>query len=315
VEFSICRPEQVTPTPTSTPTPTPSSGCDLQGRVSFVMLDEVFACTPVKVLVNCGDNNIEYYVNDSLFFNGIPIGTGITISAIINGSPVCVTYDRDDSDISSNSVVNNIVQIYGGCGSCVPPQSPTPTPTPTTTPTQTPAVSLSPTPTQTPTPTRTQTPTPTRTQTPTPTRTQTPTPTPTVTPTNTPTNTQTPTNTPTPTVTPSSPIDCGESCRCLNIDTNLEIVATGNTNPSLNNTVFIAYTNCSGYGVVVSPVFGFALNLCACNATISKVSFWQDNVEYSSTTYPWEPFPSEPFYSFAVSNPRPDDPCTDATCN
>ena len=66
---------------------------------------------------------------------------------------------------------------------------------------------------------------------------------------------------------------------------------------------------------MVSPVFGFALNLCACNATISKVSFWQDNVEYSSTTYPWVPFPSEPSYQLAVDNPRPDDPCTDATCN
>jgi hypothetical protein len=61
------------------------------------------------------------------------------------------TYVRDDETISSNSIVNSIIQIYGGCGSCVPPQSPSPTPTPTTTPTPT----ITPTKTSTPTPTPT----------------------------------------------------------------------------------------------------------------------------------------------------------------
>ena len=284
------------------------------------MLDEVFTCTSVKVLVNCAPPNIEYYVVNDLLFNGIPVQTGITMSAIINGESLCVTYVRDDETISSNSIVNSIIQIYGGCGSCVPPQSSTPTQTPTNTPTPT----QTPTRTNTPTPTRTNTPTPTKTptqtKTPTPTKTQTPTPTNTQTPTQ--TNTQTPTETPTPTVTPSTPINCGESCRCLLIDENLEFAATGNTtNPSLNNVIFLTYTNCSGYQITVSnPSPGFAWNICACNATITNVSVWQDNVEYSNsgpftTPFNWTPFPvTNPTATFTLLNPRPTTPCTDATC-
>jgi len=325
VDFSICRPEQVTLTPTPTATPTPTNLCEVQGQVSFVMLDEVFSCTSVKVLVNCDDINIEYYVTDDLFYNGVPIQTGITISATINGNNVCVTYDRDETDISSNSIVNDIVAIYGSCGSCNPPESPTPTPTPTQTPTPTKTQTPTPTKTQTPTPTKTPTPTPTNTQTPTktptptPTKTQTPTPTKTQTPT--PTNTQTPTNTPTPTVTPSTPINCGESCRCLYIDENLEFTATGNTNTNLNNVIFLTYTNCSGYQITVSnPSPGSAWNICACNATISNVSVWQDNQEYSNSgpftiPFSWSPFPvTAPSATFALFNPRPTSPCTDITC-
>jgi hypothetical protein len=315
VSFSICSYDQVSPTPTPTPTPTPVSLCEVQGEVSFVMLDEVFTCTSVKVLVNCADTNIEYYVVNDLLFNGIPIQTGVTMSAIINGESLCVTYVRDDENISSNSNLSSIIQIYGGCGSCVLPQSPSPTPTPTVTPTST----------NTPTPTNTSTPTPTKTPTSTPTPTKTPTPTPTITPTKTstptPTETTTPTETPTPTITPSTPVNCGESCRCLLIDENLEFTATGNTNPSLNNVIFVTYINCAGNQVTVSnPSPGFAWNICACNGTISRVSVWQDNVEQSTTgpftsPFNWTPFPgTAPSATFTLNNPRPTTPCFGEPC-
>jgi hypothetical protein len=135
------------------------------------MLDETFICVSVKVLVDCV-SGVEYYVTDNLVYDGIPIVTGITMSAVINGSNVCVTYDRDDSNISSNSILTSINQIFGNCGNCLPAPTPTttitPTITPTTTPTTTPTQTITPTPGASPSQTPTMTPTQTKTPTPTP---------------------------------------------------------------------------------------------------------------------------------------------------
>jgi hypothetical protein len=178
VSFSICSYNNTTPTPTTTPTLTLTKTCDVQGQVSFVMLDETFSCVSVKVLVDC-TSGVEYYVTDSLVYNGVPVVTGMTMSAFINGSNLCVTYDRDDSNISSNSNLTTINQLYSICSYCFSNPTPTPsitptqtttnTPTNTSTPTNTPTPGLSPTttPTITPTPTITKTQTPTMTKTPT----------------------------------------------------------------------------------------------------------------------------------------------------
>jgi len=191
VSFSICSYNDTTPTPSVTPTLTLTKTCDVQGQVSFVMLDETFSCVSVKVLVDC-TSGTEYYVTNSLIYNGIPVVTGMTMSALVNGSNVCVIYDRDDSNISSNSIVTEIYGLFASCEYC----SPNPTITPTAT--------ATPTPTQTATVAQTQTPTPTKTTTPTPTSTlgSTPPVTSTMTPTTTSTNTPTPTMTKTPTPTP-----------------------------------------------------------------------------------------------------------------
>ena len=192
VSFSICSYNNTTPTPTNTPTVTLTKTCDVQGQVSFVMLDETFICVSVKVLVEC-TSGVEYYVTDNLVYNGIPIVTGITMSAVINGSNVCVTYDRDDSNISSNSNLTSINQIVGNCTNCLPDPTPTPTSTPTITPTNTPTTSVTPTNTPTITTTPTMTPTPGAS----------PSQTPTITPTMTQTTTMTPTPTKTPTPSPT----------------------------------------------------------------------------------------------------------------
>jgi len=149
----------------------------------------------------------EYYTSDSLNYDGIPVITGITMFASVNGNDVCVTYDRDDSNISSNSNVDEIYQLYSSCNYCS--TVPTPTPTTTSTPTNTPTQTMTSTPGLTPTSTPTNTMTPTQTMTPTNTATNgsipvTPSQTPTTTPTNTPTNSMTPTNTPTNTMTPTN---------------------------------------------------------------------------------------------------------------
>ena len=205
VSFNVCA-INPSPTPTNTPTVTLTKTCEVAGQVSFVMLDETFNCVSVKVLVDCVSGT-EYYVTDNLMYNGIPVPSGITMSAVVNGSNVCVTYERDDSNMSSNSVVTSVSELYTNCGTCAPNPTPSQTTTTTPTPTLTPTPTSSIVPTITPTNTPTTTVTPSVTATPgltpsaTPTMTSTVTPTSTITPTITPTNTSTPTMTPT--VTPS----------------------------------------------------------------------------------------------------------------
>jgi hypothetical protein len=196
----------VTPTITLTPSVTLTRTVDVAGQVKFTMLDETFHCVSVKVLTDC-QTGAEYYVNDNLVYDGIPVITGITMFASINETNVCATYVRDDNNFSANATVDAIYQIYANAADCS--NLPTPTPTVTSTPTTTPRATTTPTPTPTQTQTQTpsNTPTNTATQTPTSTIGSTPTQTPsnsaTQTPTQTSTQTQTPTNTPTQTTTPT----------------------------------------------------------------------------------------------------------------
>jgi hypothetical protein len=192
-------------TPTPTPSITPTNNYIFSGNIGFEIFTEQFSCSSVKVLVDCSTGN-EYYVSESLSYNGVPIVIGIVMFAKINGNNVCVTYQRDQANLSSNSIVSEIYQIYSKCSSCSIVPSPTPTttvsPTITVTSTETPTPSVTPsisvTPTITPTPGLTSTPTPS------------------VTPTMTPTNSLTPSITST--VTPSPVIYyLYESCQPLNV--------------------------------------------------------------------------------------------------
>ena len=192
INFSLSGFTSTTPTVTLTPSVTLTRTVSIGGSVTFEMLDETFSCVSAKVLTDCGTGE-EFYTTDSLSFDGTPVLVGITMFVQVNGVNRCVIYSRDDNNLSSNSNLGNIVQIYSSCEYC----STIPTPTPTTTST----------PTNTPTPTAGITPSVTRTQTPTPSQTATvgttPPPTPTQTRTPTPTNTITPTITSTPSPTPN----------------------------------------------------------------------------------------------------------------
>jgi hypothetical protein len=158
VSFSVCQYNSTTPTPTTTPTITITKTVDVQGQATFVMLDELFECVNVKILIDCETGN-ELYTNDSLIYDGTPITTGITMSVIIGGELMCVTYTGTSNTISSNCIVDEIIAISSSCGTCNIFPSPTPTGTsqPTQTPTQTPTMTMNSTPTRTPN----QTPTPT----------------------------------------------------------------------------------------------------------------------------------------------------------
>jgi hypothetical protein len=177
ISFYICNVGDVTPTPTPTPTTTMGPTCEVQGQVTFVMLDKTFSCVSVKVLVNCNTGS-ELYTTDAMIYNTIPVSTGTTMLAVINGVQTCVTYVRDETNISSNCNVDGIIELYSTCGNCGILETPTPTPTITTTstPTLTPTSTLTPTPSTTIGSTPPVTPSPTQTQTPTMTKTPTQTP-------------------------------------------------------------------------------------------------------------------------------------------
>jgi hypothetical protein len=144
LSFSLSAYTPTTPTVTLTPTVTVSNTVPADGVVSFTMLENSFNCISVKVLKLCSDNS-EIYVNEGLVFNDLPLTVGTTFLALINKVQTCVTYVRDEFNLSSNATVSEIIELYGNCSSC--DILPTPTSTPTST--------------QTPTPTQTKTPTPT----------------------------------------------------------------------------------------------------------------------------------------------------------
>jgi hypothetical protein len=122
-------------TPTATPTPSPTLGpliC-FTGDALYTLFDEVFECNTSKVLIDC-NSGYEYYIRGPLEFGGSPIPTGSTIDAIINGVNVCAVF-TGYTDISSNSILNEVNDVTGtDCSTCIiitPTETPTPTPTPT----------------------------------------------------------------------------------------------------------------------------------------------------------------------------------------
>jgi hypothetical protein len=203
------------PTVTASPTMTLTRTVDADGAITFTLLDDIFACTTSRVLVDCG-SGAEYYTSQNLFYLGsagqIPIVSGTTMLLLLDGVSTCVTY-TEDRKISGNVWVNEVLELYSTCDYCNPELTPTATVTPTLTqtPTTTPSVTPTntPTPSLTPTNTASQTPTPSVTPStgsdpsPTPSTTATLTPSPTQSPTNTPSMTPSMTNTPTPSATPS----------------------------------------------------------------------------------------------------------------
>jgi hypothetical protein len=143
IDFDIVG---VSPTPTPTTTQTPTETPILNphsGSFAFTLVDQGLGCIPSKVLVDC-NTGFEYYVSGDMIFSGTPLGTGVTMNAIVNGVQRCVTYTKNSLTISPNSTIGSIISISYGCGGCTLPS-----------PSQTPTMTLTPTSTTTPTPSTT----------------------------------------------------------------------------------------------------------------------------------------------------------------
>lgn len=147
MSFSFSAYTPTTPSPTLTPTISPTRTVEVGGQLTYRFFEESFVCPTSKVLKDC-ESNTEFYVSDSLSYNGLPLTIGTTFGAYVNGDIFCLTYDRDDSNISPNSTVESIVQVYANCTDC----RFTLTPTPSVTASNTPTPTITPSPTMTPTP-------------------------------------------------------------------------------------------------------------------------------------------------------------------
>jgi hypothetical protein len=201
--------------PPSTPTMTLTRTVAISDGTMTEMLRDRIICTTVRVLVNCADGT-EMLTSQALNFVGsaglIPVTSGTTMLAVINGVPTCVTYTTDRKG-SGNVWVDEILELYSSCTFCNPVVTPTqtvtqtpsatPSATPGGTPTMTPTPSVTPSQTPTLTTTPSQTPSPGSDPSPTPSTTATATPTPSVSPSVTPSMTPTTTMTPTPSSTPT----------------------------------------------------------------------------------------------------------------
>jgi hypothetical protein len=132
----------VTPTPSVTSSPL-SLNCIINDTVTFDTFSSNFTNLLSKGLQNCNNSGIIYYVSES-----VPFAVNSTFNAIINGTPVCVTY-IGDYDTSPTNILQEIQSgNLGTCSNCSPILSQTPisttTPTPTITQTHTPTPSVTP---------------------------------------------------------------------------------------------------------------------------------------------------------------------------
>jgi hypothetical protein len=156
VDFEVIKMSQ-TPTPsiTATPTPTPSNRLQIEGIANFTFIDQQFQNSLTKVIVDCTTNQ-EYYVGNQLVSGTTTFNIDTILSISINTPTglqyLCVRYDRDITNISPNSYINEIYEIYGDCNTCQIRVTQTPTPTKTPTPTPTPTITVTPSITPSPTP-------------------------------------------------------------------------------------------------------------------------------------------------------------------
>jgi hypothetical protein len=109
--------------------------------------------------------------------------------------------------------------------------------------------------------------------------------------------------TPTPTSSPTPTPTIG--CKCLFVDSNIEFLASGNTDSSLDNVTFYEYTDCSSSIVTYTGVTGHGpLYFCTLNSVMDNIYFYQDDVLYSSGTisidFGWTPASINPDNSYGA---------------
>jgi len=295
LNFNLFR-TSPTPTPsqTASPTPTPTNLLNITGRATFEYLDPPFNCPISKILVECETNN-TYYVGDTLVYNSMPLRPGQVFFGRLQSNSVinsCFTYQRDDFNVSPNSTLTNIFDVFPSCVNCQSFEA-TPTPTQTNTPTkigvtptqtQTQSATPPPTPSQTQTQTQTPTQTQTQTQTPSQTTTQTQTPSQTTTQTQTPTITRTPTmtNTPTKTSTPTmtpSPTEVLDSFIARFTTTN---TSAGSSNSDQLTLPLISGTS-SNYNFIVDWGDGGPTDLITTGTSASRTHTYSSPGTYTVT--------------------------------
>jgi len=124
VDFEVFKMSQ-TPTPSATPTltPTPANKIQIEGVANFTFVEQPFENSLTKVIVDCVTGQ-EYYVGNQLKSGTTTFNVGTILSISINTPSglkyLCVRYDRNITNISPNSYINQIYEIFGDCNTCQP---------------------------------------------------------------------------------------------------------------------------------------------------------------------------------------------------
>jgi len=145
LDFSMSGYTPVSPTPSPTVSLTPTKTVPVEGQLTYTFFEENFVCPTTKVLVDC-NSGFEFYTTDDLEYDNTQIQVGVSFAAFIDGTLFCLTYDRNDDNLSSNTSIDSIYNIYGTCETCNNFATPTPTVTPTITPSPTVTPTITPTP-------------------------------------------------------------------------------------------------------------------------------------------------------------------------
>jgi hypothetical protein len=114
VSFSITRfDDTIQPSQTPTMTLTPTNKIPIYGKVSFGIVDPIFPCGKVALLINCL-NGRQYYVADIPTFNGVALVPGFFLKAVINNIPTCVEFVLITTN-TTNATLNSIISIHNSC--------------------------------------------------------------------------------------------------------------------------------------------------------------------------------------------------------
>lgn len=115
LSFNIVRiDENIFPSPTPTLTNTPTNKNSIYGKVSFEIIDTIFPCGQVALLVDC-NSGVQYYVAEIPMFNNVVLEPGFFIKAVINNTLTCVEFVLITTTYTTNATLDSVISIHNSC--------------------------------------------------------------------------------------------------------------------------------------------------------------------------------------------------------
>lgn len=115
LDFKLFRTNStILPSQTPTMTITPTNKIAIYGKVNFEIIDPIFPCGQVALLVDCSTGQ-QYYVADIPMFNNIALTPGFFLKAMINNSVKCVEFLMVLTTYTTNATLNGVLSIHNSC--------------------------------------------------------------------------------------------------------------------------------------------------------------------------------------------------------
>jgi len=115
LSFKLSRiSENILPSQTPTMTLTPTNKVSVYGKVNFEIVDPIFPCGQVALLLDCSTGQ-QYYVADIPMFNNVALVPGFYLKAYINNSIKCVEFVMILTTYTTNATLNRVISIHNSC--------------------------------------------------------------------------------------------------------------------------------------------------------------------------------------------------------